>query len=378
MSVLWYFPLEVVTARYTKQLCTQWMPAAFEALGIKWRTVEGQQSTEDIRVGAVLDAVQRCQFAMSQVDEFLHQVQRGNVRDGDVVFLQDFWTPGVESLPYVLHQYGINVRMYATVWAQSVDEFDFTYAMRHWMRAYELGLDKVLAGIFVASSVHKQQLKDAGFEAPVHVVGLTIDPATFPRLASLKPLDQRQPVVVFSSRFDNEKNPRFMMQVAERFLAAHPQWQWICTTSASSIRSNDAAVPTMLHQLSQRCPRFQCKVVSKEGYYDILRDARVQFNCASQDYVSWTLLEATLAGTDIAYPDVRSFPECVPDDRRYRHLDIDDALRLLNDLTISNNLRQHSDIAATCNQGRLIQAAIMQSASKPMEANVWQQFGASR
>jgi hypothetical protein len=130
--------------------------------------------------------------------------------------------------------------------------------------------------------------------------------------------------------------------------------------------------------LSQRCPRFQCKVVSKEGYYDILRDARVQFNCASQDYVSWTLLEATLAGTDIAYPDVRSFPECVPDDRRYRHLDIDDALRLLNDLTISNNLRQHSDIAATCNQGRLIQAAIMQSASKPMEANVWQQFGASR
>lgn len=373
MSVLWYFPLEVVTARYTKQLCLQWMPAAFDSCGIKWRPVFGMPTTQDIRVGAVLDAVGRCQFAMSQVSEFLEQVHSGNVRDGDVVFLQDFWTPGIEALPYVLHQYGIKVRIYAMCHAQSVDEFDFTYAMRHWMRAYELGLDAVLDGIFVASSIHRQQLKDAGFKAPIHVVGLAIDASTFPSLQTLRPVDQRDPVVVFSSRFDHEKNPRFMMQVAERFLAEHPEWQWICTTSASSIRSNDALVPAMLHRLSQQCARFRCKVVSKELYYDVLRNARVQFNCASQDYVSWTLLEATLAGTDIAYPDVRSFPECVPSDRRYRHLDVDDAVRLLHDLATGNSLRQHPNIATICDQGRMMQARIMHSGQQLSEFNVWRE-----
>jgi hypothetical protein len=40
---------------------------------------------------------------------------------------------------------------------------------------YELGLDKRMTGIFVGSTtVHKQQLREAGFNAPIHVVSLPI------------------------------------------------------------------------------------------------------------------------------------------------------------------------------------------------------------
>ena len=45
------------------------------------------------------------------------------------------------------------------VGAQSVDEYDFTYNMKNWMRHYELGLDERLSGIFVGSTVNRNELK---------------------------------------------------------------------------------------------------------------------------------------------------------------------------------------------------------------------------
>ena len=68
----------------------------------------------------------------------------------------------------------LNWNIYAMLHAQSVDEYDFTYPMRTWMRGFELGLDKRMTGIFVGSSIHKEQLREAGFESPIHVVSLPI------------------------------------------------------------------------------------------------------------------------------------------------------------------------------------------------------------
>ena len=75
------------------------------------------------------------------------------IKDGDALFLQDYWHPGIESILYALDLYGISVEIYAMLHAQSVDEYDFTYNMKNWMRHYELGLDERLSGIFVGTAL---------------------------------------------------------------------------------------------------------------------------------------------------------------------------------------------------------------------------------
>jgi hypothetical protein len=81
---------------------------------------------------------------LSQCNNFLDKIRTAKVKDGDVIFLQDYWTSGIDSIFYALDSYGYkNIKVYAMLHAQSVDEYDFTYMMKDWMRFYELGLDNI-------------------------------------------------------------------------------------------------------------------------------------------------------------------------------------------------------------------------------------------
>ena len=179
MKKVFYFGLEPLKARYTYQLSKEWMPATFQpyvdAGKLEFIDVPGEfDPDQQIKVGAVLDAVGRGKFAMSQCSNFLDMLNADQVKDGDVIFLQDYWHPGIESILYALDLYGIKVRIYAMLHAQSVDEYDFTWPMRTWMRGFELGLDKRMSGIFVGSTIHRDQLRAAGFESPIHVLSLPL------------------------------------------------------------------------------------------------------------------------------------------------------------------------------------------------------------
>jgi glycosyltransferase involved in cell wall biosynthesis len=363
---VWYFPLESLKSRYTKQLCEEWIPSAFHTIAFDtpFRIVRGQEQGDDVRVGQVLDATGRGVYATTQVAAFLEHIARGDVKDGDVLYFQDFWTPGIEAIPYALHLHGIKTRQYAMLHAQSVDEYDFTHPMLPWIRHFELGIDAWLTGIFVASSIHRDQLKRANFRAPIHVVGLPISVAHVHSVC--RPGGRKAPLVVFTSRLDREKNPRFMAEVARAFLETHDEWNWAVTTSASIFRSNDPKALITLQMVTRDFPdRFHMLAgLSKEDYYQMLRNAAIQFNCASQDYVSWTLLEASAFGCDLAYPNFRSFPECVPPSRLYRYLDVADALRVLR-LGVADARRAdfipggYQWIAGTCDAGRMTAARIM-------------------
>ena len=142
---VFYFGLEPLKARYTYQLCKEWMPATFETYKdkLEFVDIEGDfDPDQEIKVGAVLDAIGRGKYSLTQCERFLQHIYDGDVEDGDVIFLQDYWTPGLDAIWYALDLYGIDVKVYGMLHAQSVDEYDFTYAMKDWMRPYELGLDK--------------------------------------------------------------------------------------------------------------------------------------------------------------------------------------------------------------------------------------------
>ena len=367
---LFYFGLEPLKARYTYQLCKEWMPRAFEpyAKNIDFIEVEGEMVDQEIKVGAVLDAVGRGVYSLSQCNKFLKMINEGKVKDNDIIFLQDYWTPGLDSIWYALDLYGIKVKVYAMLHAQSVDEYDFTYPMRDWMRHYELGLDKRMSGIFVGSTIHKQQLRDAGFDAPIHVVSLPIHKdATLTKLPAGN--YKKKKVIVYSSRLDKEKNPFFMMKVAETFLSYRPDYKWHVTTSGKEFRSMVPGVIDELKALAKRQPRFKLlSGLTKQEYYSELATCKIQFNSSLQDYVSWTAIEATAFGADIVYPFFRSFPEFITPKRMYKAFDVKDALETIEDAI--EVPMAHPHIVDRSDLGRRTEAFIVAN-DFDKELNVW-------
>jgi glycosyltransferase involved in cell wall biosynthesis len=378
MKNIWYFGLEPLKARYTYQLCKEWMPKTFNVyagqanfIDIPGEFDEGQE----IKVGAVLDAIGRGKFSLSQCNHFLQRIYNDEVKTGDVIFLQDYWTPGLDAIWYALDLYGIDVKVYAMLHAQSVDEYDFTYPMAPWMRHYELGLDKRMAGIFVGSTIHKQQLREAGFTAPIQVVSLPIHKqATLDKLPNYSDalahgLIKKKNTIVYSSRLDKEKNPFFMLSVAEKFLDDYESFEWHVTTSGKEFRSMLPGVIDAMQSLANRQPRFKLlSGLTKEEYYTELATCRIQFNTSLQDYVSWTVIESTAFGADIVYPNFRSFPEFIEPSRLYIPFDETSALQVLK--TTLANPKTHPHIVELSDLGRQLEAFIIINDIK-QELNIW-------
>jgi len=377
---VFYFGLEPYKARYTYQLSTKWMPDAFalQSDKINFIDVLGEfNEDQEIKVGAVLDAVGRGKYAMSQCANFLDMLNKDIVKDNDIVFLQDFWTPGIESLFYALDLYGYkNIKFYARNWAQSSDEYDFTFDMRKWMRHYELGLDARLSGMFVGSTLHRDLLRQDGYTCPIHVVSM---PVSEEEIRSKVPnwkekaSESKKNVVMFSSRLDKEKNPFFMLEVAKTFLKNNPDFEWHITTSGKVLRSSLPGVMDAFRSYAKEEPRFKLmEGLSKEEYYEELASNMIMFNSSLQDWVSFTIVEGTAFGIDVVYPNFRGFPEQVPANRMYVPFDVDSAIEVL-DNTIKDMYYSGSTnygIVEKSDLGRRTEAWIV--ANNPeFELNIW-------
>jgi len=364
---LWYLGLEPLKERYTYQLSEEWMPSTFEKKNINFRSIRGGEFGGNINVGSVLDAYGRGVYSMNQCKELLKLISTGEVKNNDILYLQDFWTPGIESVFYMLDLYGLKLKVYSMLHAQSVDEYDFTYPMRNWMRGFELGIDSYMSGIFVGSSIHKHQLRSAGFKSPIHVVSLPIN-SEMVKLNNDKKVEKENQII-FTSRLDKEKNPFFMLKLAKEFLKRYENWSFVVTTSGNEFKSNMYNVINELEYFAEIEPRFILKSnLSKEEYYLELSKSKIQFNSSLQDYVSWTLIESTLFDCDIVYPNFRSFPEIINKNRLYKAFDIDSALQVIAGC-IKAPLK-HEYISEISNIGRMTEGWIMINDIQ-QEFNVW-------
>lgn len=379
---IFYFGLEPLKERYTYQLSKQWMPHTFQEMcpSYEFIDVEGETVANEIKVGCVLDAVGRSVYSLSQCSNFIKMIGEGLVNNGDVIFLQDFWTPGIEGVFYTLDLYGIDVKVYSMLHAQSVDEYDFTYKMKEWMRDYELGLDKRSNGIFVGSTIHKEQLRQAGFKAPIQVVSLP-----FHKEKAIEDLfedgylniPKKENKVIFSSRLDKEKNPYFLLEVIKSFLFSNENYTFVITTSGNKIKSNlsDMGVLEEFYKLQKRQPRFKIlENLTKAEYYKELSTSKVIFNSSLQDYVSWTSIEAVTFGCKLCTPNFRSFPDFVSKGNMYMPFDVSNAVdtlfNVLNDYTSDTKQYKLPDIS---DLGRQFEGYIINN-NITDEYNIWHEY----
>jgi hypothetical protein len=308
--------------------------------------VPGQtlDNSQKIVVGQVLDAHGRSYFSMSQMMNLVQLMQQGKVTSDDVVYFEDMFQPGIESLPYIMDQIPAHQR--PQVWvrclAQAIDPDDFVHVwgMAGWMSTYEKMVNYFVTGVLASNEEMVAHMKIAGWTAPIYnISGLAFGKdEVIERVGGvdkIKPFGDRKHRVGFAARFDQEKQPDFFMDLAELYSTQgkHSDVEF-AIFSGGPLRSNNPRYVERARQLESQGQLAIYENLQKNDYYTLLNNSRVLFNCALQDWVSNTVSEADSLGCNVLYPAYRSFPETFANDaeRLYVPWSITDAMSKLENL----------------------------------------------
>ena len=344
MRKLFYMGLESYESRYTLQL-TEWNRRVFERRGLDVVYVPGQtiDNSQAISVGQVLDAHGRSYFGMSQMMNLVQMHKNGDIRYDDVIYFEDMFQPGIESLPYIFDQVAPaqRPRVFVRCLAQSIDPDDFVHVwgMSEWMGHYEKMVNEFVTGILATNEEMVAHMRIAGWRAPIYnISGLAFGKQeVLERIGgatNITPFNQRPMRVAFAARFDQEKQPGFFMDLVDMW---HRQASYpveFAIFQGSKLRSNNHEYVSRAYELEAQGKLSIYENLNKNDYYNLLNDTRVLFNCALQDWVSNTVSEADTLGCNVLYPAYRSFPETFANDpnRLYVPWSIDDAYHKLDNL----------------------------------------------
>ena len=338
MRKLFYMGLEPYEGRYTLQL-QEWSERAFKRRGIDYVVVPGNtiDDTRAISVGQVLDAHGRSYFGMSQMMNLVQMMRNGECTGEDVVFFEDMFQPGIESLPYIMDQ--IPAEQRPKIWlrclAQVVDPDDFVHVwgMSKWMSLYEQMCNEFATGILASNEEMVAHMRIANWSAPLYnISGLAFDKSeVVERVGTIKPFNERARRVVFAARFDQEKQPDFFMDLAEEYANTDVEF---AVLQGGPLRSNNDVYIDRARELERRGVLRVYENLKKNDYYNIVNDSRVLFNCALQDWTSNTVSEADALGCNVLFPAYRSFPEIFANDhqRLYVPWSLEDAADKLDPL----------------------------------------------
>jgi len=336
--------LESYEARYTLQL-TEWNRRVFKRRGLDVVYVPGVtiDNSQAISVGQVLDAHGRSYFAMSQMMNLVQLMKNGEVRGDDVIYFEDMFQPGIESLPYIMDQIPAaqRPRVYVRCLAQSIDPDDFVHVwgMAGWMSTYERMVNEFVTGVLATNEEMVAHMRIAGWRAPIYnISGLAFGKdEVLERIggaANIQPFADRPRRVGFAARWDQEKQPGFFMDLIEMYGELTSEPCEFAIYSGGALRSNNSEYVTRAREMEAAGKLKIHDNVSKNEYYAHLNNTRVLFNCALQDWVSNTVSEADTLGCNVLYPAYRSFPETFANDpnRLYVPWSIDDAYHKMQNL----------------------------------------------
>ncbi len=342
MCKFFYMGLEPYEGRYTLQL-EEWSRRVFQRRNIDWVNVKGTtiDNTKSIQVGQVLDAHGRSYFAMSQMMNLVQMMRNGEVTGEDVIFFEDMFQPGMESLPYIMDQIPEEER--PKVWirclAQAIDPDDFVHVwgMSKWMSLYEEMCNEFVTGVLASNEEMVAHMKIANWKAPIYnISGLAFDKTEVQlRVGEVKPWENRQNRVVFAARFDQEKQPDFYMDMIEEWYGTPGTADVeFCIVQGGPLRSNNQKYIDRARKMEERGQLKIYENLKKNHYYDIVNRSKVLFNCALQDWTSNTVSEADALGCNVLFPAYRSFPEIFANDhtRMYVPWSIQDAMNKLQPL----------------------------------------------
>jgi hypothetical protein len=319
---IFYMGLEPYEGRYTLQL-QEWTERAFKKRGVDYIVVPGTtiDNSKAIVTGQVLDAHGRSYFGMSQIMNLVKMMKAGEVTSDDIIFFEDMFQPGMESLPYIMQQSPAEYR--PKVWirclAQAIDPDDFihVWGMSKWMSLYEEMCNEFVTGVLATNEEMVAHMKIANWKAPVYnISGLSFGKDEVQsRVPNRKPFEERTLRVIFGARWDQEKQPGFFMDMIDHWKQNKqlPPVEF-CVCVGGPLRSNNKVYVDRARLMEKEGTLKIYENLKKNEYYNILADSRVLFNCALQDWTSNTVSEADSLGTNVLFPAYRTFPEVFAND----------------------------------------------------------------
>lgn len=318
MSKIFYVSLESYQARYTAFLTT-WNENVFKRRNMQYEVINGQLLSNDQQIvtGSVLDAHGRSYYALTQTANIVKMLQQGAMTENDILFFDDMFHPGIESLPYIFNQTDpkYKPKVFVRCLAQTYDPDDFVHrtGMFEWMRKYEEMVDSFVDGILVANEEFAAHLKIAGVKSPIFVTGLPHGKYEILEQFGndIKPLKDRTKRIVFGSRWDDEKQPHFVMDIAESLYKIDNTIEIAICTGGSKLKSNNQTNLDRLHNIiAGKTANIKVyKNLKKNQYYDIVKDSIIVLNSSLQDWSSNLSGEGDALGCLALYPAYRSFPE---------------------------------------------------------------------
>ena len=321
--------LEPYKARYTERL-SEWERQEFSRKFVVESNVpDGDQLVMDIMSGEVLDTVQRPLWAMKQSLRLLTSLATPKISTTKYWF-SDFYHPGLDALAYTRRPF----KAYSFLWAQTFDIHDFTTRnYSEWMPQWESMALGIYRKVFVASSLLREliMVRFPGEEIARKIVKVGLPFSyedclkQYPDYSicdhSSRPFD-----VVWSSRMDTEKNFKAFMDI----VVALPSLKFVICSGHPTLQGTDPVVQFLRDDPSRRPRNLEIRLgCTKAQYYKTLAESKIQFNCAKQDWVSYTLLEALTFGCIPVYPMTRSFTEELSPEFMYRSESITDAIELV-------------------------------------------------
>lgn len=341
---IYYMGLEPYRARYTLQL-QDWNERVFKKRSIDYSIVYGETLSNDqaIVTGQVLDAHGRSYYSMSQMMNLVKLMKQGTVTNEDVIYFEDMFTPGIESIPYILDQVDTKFkpRVFVRCLAQSIDPDDFVHVtnMQKWMGQYEQMVNSFVTGVLATNEEMVAHMKIAGWTAPIYnISGLAFGKAEVQsRVPKLKEFYTRDNRVVFAARTDREKNPHFFLDIIDQFNHRfRDSGTEFAIVSGGPLKGNDQSAIDRIRKYEANKLLKVYDNLEKNEYYEILNNSRVLINTALQDWVSNTVSEADSLGCNVLYPAYRSFPETFANDheRLYVPWSVEDAIVKLDRLLV--------------------------------------------
>jgi len=342
MRKLYYMGLEPYKARYTLQL-TQWNEDVFKRRGIPYEIVLGEtlSPSQSIVTGQVLDAHGRTYYSLTQMANLVKLMKQGKVTSDDIIYFEDMYTSGIDSIEYIRKQVPAEYRpkIFVRCLAQTIDPDDFLHVwdMQGFMKKYEQMVNEMVDGILASNEEMAMNMKIAGWKAPIYnISGLAFGKNEVRSRVDheLKDFNERHLRVSFAARWDQEKQPDFYMDVIEAWKSKFDPDVEFCVLSGAPLKSNNSSYIERTKRLVSEGKLKIYQDLDKNMYYRYLNDTRVLFNCALQDWVSNTVSEADALGCNVLYPAYRSFPETFANDhtRLYVPWSVDDAIDKLHNL----------------------------------------------
>lgn len=350
---LYHLPLEPYRQRYT-----EWLHKVerrdFKKSGFNYTPIRpGSASAKaviDIQSGRVLDTMNRPLWALEQIAGLISQA----VTSPGVAYFSDFYTPGLDAIPYS----GCKLDIGAFLWAQTFDQYDFTTQHISWMRPWEVMAFDIYNFVFVAHDLLRELIVSAipSAHGKLHTVGLPFSTKIVRKQLDMKEVPNEKYDVAYTSRWDQEKNPNFFLDL----VAAREDLQFVVCTGHADLRGSDQkAVDRAKRMAAERSNLTILTGCTKGRYYAVLSRTKVQFNSALQDWISFTLLEALAFGCSPLYPNFRSFPDTLQyyEPSLYTPFDSRSALDKLDDLLTNPFPRQLTSSILSYHNGTMKRVA---------------------